>query len=362
MIRSIRFVTILLVFAVCSCNNNESSKNEFSFEEVYFQDDQRRAFNKIDNSPITGSVIQKNKNGKKIIEWPYKNGVLDGYIRIWSDSILEFEFYYIDGIENGKWRAWYDKENLSYEQSYKNGINDGVWKGWHKNREQSFEESYMGGKRAGKWKEWYENGQSTYEVNYKDGLEEGIAKCYHENGKLEKEVNFNNGKKEEFLQVFFPSGKIKAKYSYKEGKRNGTCINYYESGQIRSSFNYLNDELNGLCQAFFENGKLRGEGNFEKNQSINVKVYDNSNNLIFSKSNGKKYRSNKEIVDPFKEDDFVRGAGFFGDSLKEDFLFHPWDKLRIFEGHKSTIMISRLAKIDYYNSILSDKRKVGNKK
>lgn len=354
-------ILISIIFTVCSCTNNENSKHEYSFEnDVYFQDDYRRAFNKIDNSPINGVVTQKNKNGKKIIEWPYHNGVLDGYARIWSDSILEFESFYKEGIENGIWRGWWDKENLSYEESYKNGKNDGVWKGWYENNSLRFEESYKEGARIGLFRGWHENGQLAYEVKFKDGLEDGIGKSYHENGELEREVTCKEGKEEGILQVFFPSGKIKAKYSFKEGKKNGTCLNYYENGQIRTKFNYLNGDPNGLCQSFFENGKLRGEGNYSKNEPINIKVYDDLNNLIYSLSNGKCFILDK-VPDYTKISDFDTGHGFFGDYLKEDFLFNPWPYDRI-SGHSLNTWILIQTQLEYYKSLSKDQKKVEKKK
>jgi len=319
-----QLVFVLLILVIFSCKN----KNEFSFEEVYFQDDQRRAFIKIDNSPINGSVIQKNKNGKKIIELPYNKGVLDGYVRIWSDSILEFESYYIDGIENGKWRAWHDKENLWYEQSYKNGESDGIWK------------------------EWFENGQLKYEVNYNNGVLDGIAKNYHENGQLEREVSFNANKEEGIHQVFFPSGKIKATYLFKEGNMNGTCYNYYENGQIRTKFNYLNGEQNGKCQSYFENGKLRGEGNFLKDKSINIKILDSLGKLVFQSSNQKVILDDKEMryPDPTRNGEMETSLGDPDSyNFNYDFYFHPWFSLQLFKGHHSTVMFTLLTQVPEIN-------------
>ena len=327
-----QLVFVLLILVIFSCKN----KNEFSFEEVYFQDDQRRAFIKIDNSPINGSVIQKNKNGKKIIELPYNKGVLDGYVRIWSDSILEFEFYYIDGIENGKWRAWYDKENLWYEQSYKNGKSDGIWKGW------------------------FENGQLKYEVNYNNGVLDGIAKNYHENGVLEREVSFNANKEEGILQAFFPSGKIKATYSYKEGEENGTCYNYYENGQIRTKFNYLNGLQNGKCQSYFKNGKLRGEGNFLNDQSINIKILDSLGKLVFQSSNQKVILNNEIPYDPTIDGKSLGDPDSY--NLNYDRIFHPWFSLQLLEGHHSTVMFTLLKQIEFYESSSKVKKKEVTKK
>ena len=341
-------ILISIIFTVCSCTNNENSNDEYSFfkDDVYFQDDYKRAFNKIDNSPINGVVTHKNKNGKKIIELPYHNGVLDGYVRNWSDSFLEFESFYKEGIENGIWRGWWDKEYLSYEQSYKNGKNDGVWKGWYKNNSLHYVESYKDGARIGLFSGWYENGQLSYEVNYKDGLEDGIGKSYHENGELEREVTYKEGKEEGVLKVFFPSGKIKAKYSFMEGKMNGTCLNYYENGQIRTKFNYLNGEPNGLCQSFFENGKLRGEGNFLNNKPVNIKVYDDLNDLIYYQSGGKEVVLGNNL-DAFKITDFHKGNGFFWDNLKEDTFSGTWEFDRI-SGHSFNTGILKETMREYY--------------
>ena len=337
-----QLVFVLLLLVIFSCKNNEGSKNEFSFEEVYFQDDQRRAFIKIDNSPINGSVIQKNKNGKKIIELPYNKGVLDGYVRIWSDSILKFEFYYIDGIENGKWRVWNDKENLNYEQSYKNGKSDGIWE------------------------KWYENGQLACEVNYNNGVLDGIAKIYHENGKLEREVSFNANKEEGILQAFFPSGKIKATYSFKEGEENGTCYNYYENGQIRTKFNYLNGLRNGKCQSYFENGKLRGEGNFLNDQTINIKILDSLGKLVFQSSNQKVILNNEIPYHPHpseseSESEIIDKERYLGDpdlrKFNKDLIFHPWDKFEFFQGHSRTVISTLLTRLEFYESLSKVKKK-----
>ena len=326
-----QLVFVLLILVIFSCKN----KNEFSFEEVYFQDDRRRAFIKIDNSPINGSVILKNKNGKKIIELPYNKGVLDGYVRIWSDSILKFEFYYIDGIENGKWRVWNDKENLNYEQSYKNGKSDGIWK------------------------KWYENGQLAFEVNYNNGVLDGIAKIYHENGKLEREVSFNANKEEGIFQAFFPSGKIKATCSFKEGKENGTSYYYYENGQIRAKFNYLNGLRNGKCQSYFKNGKLRGEGNFLNDQSINIKILDSLGKLEFQSSNQKVILDNEIRHDPLIDRETSLGDPESDDFNKAIFTFKPFLYLN---GHLLARIIITSTEKDFYESSSKVKKKEVTKK
>ena len=89
-------------------------------------------------------------------------------------------------------------------------------------------------------------------------------------------------------------------------------------------------------------------------------VYDDLNDLIYYQSGGKEVVLGNNIG-VFKIEDFNKGHGFFGDNLKEDFLFHPWSFYRI-SGHSLNTLSLIQTQLEYYKSLSKDQKKVEKKK
>jgi hypothetical protein len=80
-----RFLLVisLLFFALGSCSNDN-----YTFEEVYFQEDEKRAFKKINNSPIKDSVIEKDliRDSTDI-----KSGLVNDYFEKFQEQFISVE-------------------------------------------------------------------------------------------------------------------------------------------------------------------------------------------------------------------------------------------------------------------------------
>ena len=104
---------------------------------------------------------QYHANGHLPVEIPYKNGEIEGIVKIYH--------------ANGK---------VLLETPYTNGKANGVGKGYHGNGVLAMELPYKNGKREGVGKWYYMNGNLMIEATYKEDKEEGAIRLYNFNGKL----------------------------------------------------------------------------------------------------------------------------------------------------------------------------------
>jgi antitoxin component YwqK of YwqJK toxin-antitoxin module len=112
------------------------------------------------------------------IERPYKNGLLEGVVKVYREGILHVEI------------------------PYRNGLTEGIFKLYH------------------------DNGKPMSETPYKNDLKEGIARLYYENGQLYEETPYKNNLKEGYEMAYTENGQLDYKILYKKGEIiSGVCAN-----------------------------------------------------------------------------------------------------------------------------------------
>jgi len=84
------------------------------------------------STPYSGQFIDYYFNGKKQGDGILKAGVLEGLRTVYNpDGTTSYYEYYVNGIENGESKEYYQNGKLHQEGVYKNGKEDGLWKEWY---------------------------------------------------------------------------------------------------------------------------------------------------------------------------------------------------------------------------------------
>ena len=121
------------------------------------------------DKPYTGIYKEFYEGGTVRTEMVLKEGMKDGYIRI----------YFPDG-------------KLHEIRSYKHNKMDGKWETRNRKGIKTAEAHYLKGFKDGKWLIWDDKGVLRYDMTYRNGKKTGVWKIYDANGKLVSEKNFDN--------------------------------------------------------------------------------------------------------------------------------------------------------------------------
>jgi antitoxin component YwqK of YwqJK toxin-antitoxin module len=243
---NILFQSLLICF-LFSCGNKP---NEIPYNKVNFQDDERRAFLKKDNSPVTGKIVHRDSTDKIWSEFTYNNGFLE-LVRI-----------------------WYSDSALAIEGNYKNGLENGLWKTWNKNGKVLSKKYFSDGMAEGSWESCYENGKALYTISFRNGLIDGTVEYYYKNGKINGEFNYNKGKEHGDFFSYYEDGTHKSKTYYINGKEEGEWKTWHKNGNLATETFYKNGIKNGEWKQYNEKGDLICKENWINNKCTNFKFYD----------------------------------------------------------------------------------------
>ena len=205
--------------------------------------------------PYTGTAVDKHPNGKKRLEIPIKKGKINGTSKEWAKNGKKIhETTYVNGVQNGRETHWYVIGQKKLEVNLVNGKAVGICTEWYKNGNKKSEGSFQNGKEQGEHKWWFNKGQIDQIVFYENGLAQGIVKNWYPSGKLRLESNYKNGLKDGETVEWFESGIKQSEGKFKEGKEDGIAKiwdkegklvkeNTYKFGKLIQSKNYLSGSI-----------------------------------------------------------------------------------------------------------------------
>ena len=245
-------------------------------------------------------VNRMNADGEKVGVWKtfypdgtlkeeefYKNGVLDGATKLYSEKGNPIGGRtYRDGkvIEEGVQMKvepmiltsyWEDEVTIKREGTYLDSIPIGFH--FFYNREGKPEKSIRYSERGtgvrigegpvdeekrriGEWKVFSETGELRSEGQRVNDRQHGEWNYYSQDGKKEQIGNFRNGIMEGEWKWYFPSGNILREETYVRGKPHGMSIQYSDSATIVAKGEYVEGEREG---PWIEHvGHAREEGSY----------------------------------------------------------------------------------------------------
>ena len=208
---------------------------------------------------------------------------------------------FINGVEEGVWKAFYDNGQPDYVGNYLSGKHDSTWVYHFPNGEISSIADFRNGDRNGitrnfgpegiplleklyieghlvgyrevnteTWKPFtgnavivvnYTNGKKAYEEEYKNGVLHGTKRIYSQNGNLYSEFNYVLGDFHGEYKIYHSNGKVMEKGMYKLDALDGPVEKYNDDGSVYMVERYIMGSRNGKA-ALYEKGKRKLEFDF----------------------------------------------------------------------------------------------------
>ncbi len=115
----------------------------------------------------------------------FDHNKFDGYIYdMYNSKDTAFVKSYLNGIEEGKHKAWYPNKQLFEERFYSNGKKEGTHRAWWENGVKQTEYEISNDEYTGEFKEWNRDGLLVKFFHYKNGQEDGSQKLFYDNGSI----------------------------------------------------------------------------------------------------------------------------------------------------------------------------------
>ena len=207
--------------------------------------------------PFSGNAGEKFPEGKKKMIIPIKDGKINGTIKGWAKNGQKiFEGKYTNGVSNGTEIQWYASGQKKLEVQYTNGEAHGVCTEWFKTKAKKSEGYFNHGKEEGDHFWWYSNGAKDQVIPYKNGKANGTVKHWTQKGQLKLQSNYKDGLQHGSSTEWHTNGQKILESHYDMGKEDGTFLSWSKSGLL-------------LGKQVFAQGVLKEDYNY---RSGNIRV------------------------------------------------------------------------------------------
>ena len=106
----------------------------------------------------------------------------------YENGNIETERTFVDGVEHGSAKGWFESGELEFEAFKENGLVQGLVKNYYENGNLRIETNYIDQVKEGVEKLYYDTGQLGESRNYENGIVCGVEKIYNEDGDLQSET------------------------------------------------------------------------------------------------------------------------------------------------------------------------------
>ena len=161
-------IYIFIIFLLSSFNL--FAEREVDINKIKYDEKKELGYVEGEKEPFTGIAKDYYEDKSLKVEFPYKNGRIEGKAKAYYPSgKFKSEAFFVDDLLQGKSVGYYESGNLQYEDNYKDDELDGLIK------------------------EYYENGQVYIQESYQNGELEGESFNFNEDGSLRSKAVYKNG-------------------------------------------------------------------------------------------------------------------------------------------------------------------------
>lgn len=204
--------------------------------------------------------------------WKHKTELVYKY----KNGNIKSKQNYIDNVENGVSKRYFENGKLKSTATFKSGNMDGTSKNYHTNGKVQFEKTYDNGTPVGTHKRYYKDGNVEWEKIYTNA-DKYVKKTYYNGGVIKYEEHFSNGKIPS-TKTYFASGKIKTVSTTKNGNKD-IQQTYNEKGVLLKDFKFTNNKKSGSECSIGRKGHKKRETTYKDNKKASVKEYSVDGNL-----------------------------------------------------------------------------------
>ena len=160
-------IYIFIIFLLSSFNL--FAEREVDINKIKYDEKKELGYVEGEKEPFTGIAKDYYEDKSLKVEFPYKNGRIEGKAKAYYPSgKFKSEAFFVDDLLQGKSVGYYESGNLQYEDNYKDDELDGLIKEYYENGQLSAQENYKEGKRNGELVNYDEKGNVTLRLIYKD--------------------------------------------------------------------------------------------------------------------------------------------------------------------------------------------------
>ncbi|HZK07772.1 MAG TPA: toxin-antitoxin system YwqK family antitoxin [Bacteroidales bacterium] len=221
----------------------KNQTNEQGLKQGYWEE-------MVGRAKTIGTYVDSQKHGTWIFYHP--NDVIQS-VQTYNMGKKEGLFVEIDN------RGYYVSETY-----YKDDALHGPIRSFDRGSRLLLEESYLNGLQQGLRKAYYNTGLVQEESYFDNGLKDGASKWYNQSGKVIAEYNYQKGEFEGVQKTFHDDGALMTEETYSHNLRQGPFREYYQDGALKTEGDYDNNLKHGIWKEYNPDGTIASQAKFRK--------------------------------------------------------------------------------------------------
>ena len=153
------------------------------------------------------------------------------------------------------------------------GMQHGPSTFWYPNGNKRVEAHFEDGELQGRYREWYEDEQLKKEGRYANDEQDGAFTSYHPNGRKSAVEHYRKGKLHGKTEAWWPKGQLMLTTTYSNGRRHGPTRSYFENGQLSAEGEFDQGLHHGTWRAWYEDGSKHKVAVFEEGREISREFF-----------------------------------------------------------------------------------------
>lgn len=216
------------------------------------------------------------QNGLLNLKIPFKEGIPDGTVSVYTDGVLKRTLPYKDGgLSTGKYTEYHPIGTVNIEYQMTDGKANGEFKSYYATGELYRKGTFKDGDLHGERITYFRSGEVSYKEQFEEGESEGPYLSYFRDGQLQAKGQFKDGNKTGKWEYFYRNGKKQSVQSFDDrGKENGLETRYSEGGWKTSEHSY-NKGIVDAYKFFNEKGEILSEGERQGGDLQYVSYFEN---------------------------------------------------------------------------------------
>lgn len=172
----------------------------------------------------------------------------------------------------GPYTVYYKNGKKMREGHYVDGLKDGFWTRWFANGQKNAEGVYKLGRLEGLWRMWNIDGSNMNETFFRKGRLEAILSDIKDDKSNAVEDHNADKTERNIWLVWDKKGNLKSQVMLVNGKKEGAWVSWDDKGKREMIGFYKNDKREGIWKTFWldEAETKRSEGLYRKGKKDGV--------------------------------------------------------------------------------------------
>ncbi|WP_215398299.1 toxin-antitoxin system YwqK family antitoxin [Rheinheimera oceanensis] len=226
------------------------------------------------------------QRNQRLLSGQYKAGRQDGEWQYFSvDGSLEHIEHYDAGVATGVWQRFNGQRQVVETTEFERGAIVKVSRFYDNGKMQSVEH-YQNNLRHGLWQTFHANGEVAEAWTYANNQLNGPYQSKDEQGSVLLQGQYNsNGQQDGLWTQFFAADRPAAKTHYLNGQRHGVAEQFNTDGTLISRCAFQHGAEHGECREFHVNGQLARVSAYQQGKLHGEHLRYSSEGVLLEKFN-----------------------------------------------------------------------------